>query len=127
MSLTKKLFLRAIPVLLVVAVMVGGTVYGIDVPTTGSASDSLKTAFGNVYATIIVVVQWIAILCVVFAGLRYMMASANDKADIKKQTLVLVIGAILVFGATFVLGIIENFTNDTINQEQKNQEQKNQD
>ena len=120
MSLTKKLFLRAIPVLLVVAVMVGGTVYGINAPS-GTASGSLEKAFGNIYATIIIVVQWIAILCVVFAGLRYMMASANDKADIKKQTLVLVIGAILVFGATFVLGIIENFTNDTLNKEQTKQ------
>ena len=41
-----------------------------------------------------------------------MFASANDKADIKKQTIGLVVGAILVFAASTIVNFIVNVTKD---------------
>lgn len=52
------------------------------------------------------VVQILAVASVVFAGVRYMFAAADRKADIKKQTTMLVTGAILVFGAVKIMETI---------------------
>ncbi|MDD2627642.1 MAG: TrbC/VirB2 family protein [Clostridia bacterium] len=63
----------------------------------------MGTNFWNNFSFI---VQILAIASVVFAGVRYMFASADQKADIKKQTIMLVLGAILVFGAVNIMEII---------------------
>lgn len=82
--------------------------------TSGSPDTSVKTAIGNVWGTVALVVQVLAVACVVFAGLRYMFASADAKADIKKQTVILVIGAVLIFGATWIIQIISDVTTTSI-------------
>ena len=76
------------------------------------ASNDVESLVNSVWGTVALVVQVLAIACVVFAGLRYMFASADAKADIKKQTIILVVGAALVFGATYIIEIISNVTND---------------
>jgi len=80
-----------------------------------AASPDVENLVNNVWGTVALVVQVLAIACVVFAGLRYMFASADAKADIKKQTVILVIGAVLVFGATWIIQIIANTTKDLTN------------
>ena len=60
----------------------------------------------DVWATVVTVVQVLAVACVVFAGLRYMFASANQKADIKQGLMYLAIGAIFVFGAITIIDIV---------------------
>ena len=62
----------------------------------------------------ITIVQILAVAAVVFAGVRYMFASADQKADIKKSMGILAIGAVLVFGATVVLSFIQNATNQVL-------------
>ena len=48
----------------------------------------------------------LAVAAIVFAGVKYMFASAEGKADIKNGMIGLVIGAIMVFGASIVIDII---------------------
>lgn len=68
--------------------------------TTNGAKITNATNLGNkIWNTASVIIQIVAIGAIVFAGVRYMFASANDKADIKKQTVILVVGAALVFAA----------------------------
>lgn len=62
----------------------------------------------RVWATAITIIQALAIGCVVFAGLRYMYASADKKADIKKGMMYLAIGSIFVFATTTVIRFIYN-------------------
>ena len=83
-----------------------------NVISNGTASNGIVRVTGNIWQTVIVVIQVLAVAAVVFAGLRYMFASADQKADIKKQLIILVIGAVLVFGASTVLGIISNVTKE---------------
>lgn len=102
-----KKLIKVLPVVLVICV-VFANIYAVDIPSaapTGSASGEVKGAVGDIWQTIATVVQVLAIAAVVFAGLRYMFASAEQKADIKKSMGILAVGAILVFGATTVLGI----------------------
>ena len=120
MSKSKKFILRAIPVLLLVVVLVASPVFGfsnfapdqLEDVGQGGETGSMGTAVNNLWATILLILQIAAVAAIVFAGVRYMFASANDKANIKQQMLVLVVGAILVFAASTVVQFIVKATQD---------------
>ncbi len=48
----------------------------------------------------------IALIMVTMLGIKYMLASSNEKADIKKQAIPIVIGCTLLFAAVNVVAII---------------------
>lgn len=107
-----KKLMKIIPVVLVMCLVLTN-VFAVSVPTEdtipdGDASETIENSIGNVWATVVSVVQILAIAAVVFAGVRYMFASADQKADIKKGMGMLAIGGILVFGATTVLSLFDN-------------------
>lgn len=105
MKKSKKIFLRVLPILIVLMVFFTSSVFCDTVtvkpgaPEGGKAINSITDLGANIWSTIAVIVQIAAIAAIVFAGVRYMFASADDKADIKKQTVVLIVGAVLVFAA----------------------------
>lgn len=109
-----KKLLKVLPVMFVLSLILTN-VFALDsnagVPT-GTASGVVSLLTGNIWSTISVVIYTLAIGAVVVAGLRYMFASADQKADIKKSTGILIIGAILVFGATFVLNLVKGILLD---------------
>lgn len=72
----------------------------------GSVPDGIKTEVKDIWATVVVIVQIVAVACVVFAGLRYMFAAPSEKADIKQGLIYLSIGAILVFSATTIINFV---------------------
>lgn len=105
-----KKLMKIIPVVLVMCLVLTN-VFAVTVPDSstvqgGSASTQVTNAAKDIWATIANIVQILSIAAVVFAGVRYMFASADQKADIKKSMGVLAIGGILVFGATYVLQIL---------------------
>ena len=118
MSNLRKIAVVCTFVFVVVAVV--SSVYGIsssDLTTTlgsHSGSSNVKTAAQKVWGTVATVVQILAVAAVVVAGVRYMFASADAKADIKKQTVILIVGAVLVFGATAILQFVDKATNDIL-------------
>lgn len=65
------------------------------------------------------VVQFIciaaAIIVMIITGVRYMIVAPEQKADIKKQSVVLVVGAVIVFAIATILKIIANLTRTSIN------------
>lgn len=78
---------------------------------TGSASiTTASNAVKKTWNTVKLILQVLAIAAVVFAGVRYMFASADQKADIKKSMGILAIGAALVFGATYIIDFITKIT-----------------
>ena len=68
----------------------------------------------RVWPTILRVVQIAAFSGLIIAGIRYMFASATDKADIKKSMLILVTGLAIVFGASVLVEIIYNITKEAL-------------
>ena len=94
----KVLMILAMVLLVASPVFAGGITAG-NPNVSGSAITGITTVTGNIWKTIQVVVQVLAIVAIVFAGVRYMFASADQKADIKKQTVILIVGAVLVFAA----------------------------
>lgn len=119
MKKSKKIILRILPVLLVLALVITSNVFAAngnaisaDVPEGGNRISKITDLGGSIWSTIQVIVQIAAIAAIVFAGVRYMFASADDKANIKKQTVILIVGAALVFAAV----PIAKFIQDTANQ-----------
>lgn len=113
-----KKLIKILPVVMVVC-MVVTSVFAVSVPTQGqlsggTQSSTVTNAAKGVWGTVVTIVQILAVAAVVFAGLRYMFASADQKADIKKSMGVLAIGAVLVFGATLVLQLVANATNEVL-------------
>lgn len=56
----------------------------------------------------------ISMIMVTVLGIRYLMAAPNDKADVKKQIVPLVIGAVILFAAVNLVDIIANMATDTL-------------
>lgn len=78
-----------------------------DVPNTVTnlTNNTLGTAIG--IAQIAGVGIAITILMVI--AIKYMLASPGDRADIKKNAVPFVIGAVVLFGASGILGILADF------------------
>ena len=116
----KKFILRMIPILMVCVMMFAPTLLalnGNDVKNTmteaGDATykvDDIKGPVYRVWNTIATVLQVVSVAAIVFAGVKYMLAGADEKANIKNGMIVLVIGAVMVFGATSIIKIISNAT-----------------
>ncbi len=60
----------------------------------------------KIWNTIIVVIRIAAFAGIIFAGVRYLYASADQKADLKKSLVPLVIGMVFVFASTILLDFI---------------------
>lgn len=119
MSKSKKLFLRTLPLALVGVLFLGGNLFAVSagLPTTGNDSVSQVTDLaGKIWNTVSIIIQILAIAAIVLAGVRYMFASADEKADIKQQTIILVVGAALVFAAVPIAKFIQNVANSTFGQ-----------
>lgn len=117
MSTSKKIFLRVIPIVLVLVVIVTTNVFGFSQfnknlnPGT-EHSTTAENAVKRIWGTVLLILQILAVAAVVVTGIRYMFASADAKADIKKQSIGLVVGAILVFAASTVIGFVIDVTKD---------------
>lgn len=118
MKNSKKIMLRVLPVVLVLMVVATNVFASSPIsPNLNVSGDGIGTidkTVGNVWVTIRTILQIAAVGAVIFAGVRYMFASADTKADIKKQMIILVVGAVLVFGATTVISFIQTVTNEVL-------------
>ena len=78
------------------------------IPTIGNGPPT-GSGLANLANNVLGYVQFfgyaLAIGMLLYIGIKYMMASANEKADLKKGSINYVIGAVLVAGATFIVSI----------------------
>lgn len=77
---------------------------------TGTAATSAVNNFGsNILGIVSTGASIIAVIILIVLGIKYMMGSAEEKAEYKKTLLPYIIGAIFVFGAGAICSIIFNF------------------
>ena len=82
---------------------------------TGSSNYDVNSIsnVGNQVITIVSTIGSIAsVIVLVVLGLKYMMGSAEEKAEYKKTLLPYVIGAALVFAASTIATVVYNFTSN---------------
>ena len=73
------------------------------------ASSSDQNIIGALITIIQVVGSGVAIIMLIVLAIKYISAAPGDKAEIKKHAVVYVVGAIILFAATGILGIVKNF------------------
>jgi len=72
-----------------------------DISTIGGKVMGIINTFGVVVAVVVLMVL----------GIKYMMGSAEEKAEYKKTMIPYVIGAVLIFAATTIANAVYNFAN----------------
>lgn len=87
--------------------------YNIFAKNISSAND-FDSISGNIWTTFSTIVNIVMVLIVVIYGLKYMWASADDKANLKKGAVPMVVGAILIMCTVQILSFIVDITENTI-------------
>lgn len=81
------------------------------IPST--VSTGADSAIGNIGGMVLTIAQIVgtavAVIMLIVLAIKYISAAPNDKADIKKHAVVYIVGAIVLFAASALLGIVKNF------------------
>ena len=92
------------------------TIGGVSVnPTTSAAGDRVTTAGNNILGIIQVVGTIAAVGILMVVGIKYMMGSAEQKAEYKKVMLPYIIGAVILFAASNLASLLYQFAQSATN------------
>lgn len=80
----------------------------------GEAANMSKTIIGTILTVIRTVAAAIAVVIIIVIACKYIVASAGDRADIKKYAMNYIIGAVILFGASGILTLIQNTINSAL-------------
>lgn len=90
-------------------VAASSTAGGVTLPTGEGATvndTGIQNVANNVIGVLKVVGAAIAVIVLLIMGIKYLMASVEEKADFKKAMIPYVVGALLVFAAPWIAGFI---------------------
>ena len=95
---------------------IGSVVLALDPSSLNGADVSGTTkdleAIGQKIIGILKVVgSIVSVIMLMILGFKYMMGSAEDKADYKKSMIPYIVGAVCIFVAPFIAGAIYDFAN----------------
>ena len=114
---TKKIT-KIITILFVIVMILGAinTVLADPAIPKSSAPNSGATDVERISGMVIYVIQIIAftagVIMLVFLGIKFITASPEGKAEIKKSAVIYVVGAILLFAATGILSIVQSLASN---------------
>lgn len=80
--------------------------------TTGTAATKVTDISKNIIGIVQVVGTAVAVVMLVVLGIKYVIASASEKAEIKKSAPIYVVAAVFIFAAVNILAIVQDFAND---------------
>jgi hypothetical protein len=107
--------LTAVMIIAMIATM-ASAVFAIEIPT-GDNTSAIPDGMSNAASTIISVVQFVcyaaAVVMLMVLGVKFISASPDGKAEIKKSAVIYVVGALLVFFAALILGWIKAINFDS--------------
>lgn len=84
---------------------------GVKIPTGDNVTaPGLDNLGGIIIGVLQTVAGIVAVSVLIFVGIKYLLASPGEKANIKGSLIPYVIGAVLIFAAVPILGIIKQFT-----------------
>lgn len=79
---------------------------GINANTSGINSQGMKNIAGRVLGLLQIVSAILAVILVAYLGFKMVLGSANEKADVQKQFIPLIIGVTIVFAATSIANLL---------------------
>lgn len=81
---------------------------------TSNAATANGTGVGNVINNVIGIMQVVgsglSIIVITLLGIKYILASPGEKADVKKSIMPILIGCVLLFGAVNLIAAVEEFS-----------------
>lgn len=80
--------------------------------TEGQAAEKVTEISQNIIGIVQVVGTAAAVIMLVVLGIKYVVASASEKAEIKKSAPIYVVAAVFIFAAVNILAIIQDFAKD---------------
>lgn len=80
--------------------------------TESEASKATQNVAGIILGVVQVIAVAVAVIMLIVLAIKYISSAPNDKAEIKKNAVVYVVGAVLLFGAAGILGLIQGFAKD---------------
>ena len=75
----------------------------------GTAGEKVTNTAGQILTIVRIVGMAVAVIMLTILGIKYVAASPNEKADYKEGMTVYVVGAVLLFGASALLSVIQKF------------------
>lgn len=80
-----------------------------------SEADAMsKKIIGTILSVVRTIAAAVAIVILVVIACKYLLASAGDRADIKKYAVNYIIGAIIMFSASGLMGIIKEAVDNAL-------------
>ncbi len=89
-------------------------IYAANFPSGGTENVKVKTATEKIWGSVVTIAQMLSFLAIIMAGLRYMLASSEGRAEIKKSISILILGAIIVFATSTVVQFVTGIANDIL-------------
>ena len=114
MSTKTMKILTTIATILLVVSMGASVVYGLEpgglkANTQATGTSEVQTLGQNIMGVINVAGVVIAVIVLMILGIKYMMGSAEEKAEYKKTMIPYLVGAILIFAASTIANVISKF------------------
>ncbi len=115
----KKKIISIVLIVLLIIVLFQSITYGatfnfsaqVQNTMTGTGDSKVLDPVNNIAGTAITVAQVIAvgvaIVMLIVLAMKYMVSAPGDRATIKKHAVVYIVGAVVMFAATGILGIIK--------------------
>lgn len=84
------------------------------------ASQAAQNIIGSIISIAQVIGAGVAIIMLIVLAIQYIAASPEGKAEIKKNSTIYIVGAIILFAASGILGIVKQFAVNNVGQKASN-------
>lgn len=88
-----------------------GTMEGVNTP---AEDEKVQGVINTIIGLLQIAGTGIALITITMLGIKYLMASPGEKADVKKQIMPILIGCILLFGAVTLMSAVYNFSQEVL-------------
>ncbi len=110
--------LYVLMIILLITLMMGNIYAAVDPKNfTGNSTyntGKIQTLGQNIIQIVSVIGSIASVIVLIVLGLKYMMGSAEEKAEYKKTLLPYIIGAALVFAASSIAAAVFSFTQNIV-------------
>lgn len=79
---------------------------GIEGDTDGIDATGMKTIASRVLGLLQIISAILAVILIAYLGFKMLLGSANEKADVQKQFIPLIIGVVIVFAASSIAKLL---------------------
>ena len=110
---TKKVVISLLIALLILSISTIGFCAGINLEefkgTDNPTSNKVVGQANQFIGIVQIIAVSIAVIMLIWLGIKYISAAPSEKADIKKSAVIYIVGAVLLFATTGILQIIRAF------------------